>query len=130
MSRDRPTEPPRVMPDAQRGVRNETPKQQRQREEIERLKGQQGSAFLASFFNPFNRPTMRAPQFIRRGYESGILDDLNAFYARRPRPWRPARCAPKPNRKTLPRRLGLKAMIRRQVINATRAAKQEEQSHV
>ena len=35
------------------------------------------------------------PQFIRRGYEAGIVDELKEFYARRPRPWRPASRAPK-----------------------------------
>lgn len=116
MGRDRPTEAPRVVPDAELGVKYETPRQKIAREEIERLKKVQGAGFfgaIAASFGP-DRPSV---QFIRRGYEAGIVDELNEFYARHPRPWRPAANASKPNRKTLPRGLGLKAMRRRQVEN-------------
>lgn len=90
MSRERPTEPLRAVPDAERGlVKHETPRQRRAREEIERLKATHGSAFMSLLFNPFGRPKAVGPQFIRRGYEASILDELNEFYAKRPRPWRP-----------------------------------------
>lgn len=121
MSRDRPTEPPRVVPDvadfkrAAAKLNAIEERKLRQLSDAEKLKTFSGASFMGWLGATFSRGALkRAPQFIRRGYESGIVDELNAFYARRPRPWRPARCAPKPNRKTLPRRLGLKAMIRRQ----------------
>lgn len=63
--------------------------------DIERLKNMQGPGLLAGFFNPLGRAKMRAPRFIRPSYEANIVDELNAFYARRPRPWRPANRAPR-----------------------------------
>lgn len=119
MSRERPMPAPRVLPDAKRGVKHESARQRRAREEVERLKQFSGPGFMGGLMATFGAgPLSKGPVFIRRGYEAGIVDELNDFYARRPRPWRPAANAPKPNRKTLPRRLGLKAMQRRQDRNA------------
>jgi len=91
MSRERPTEPPRAVPDAERGkTRRETPAQIRQREHIEALMRAKGPGLLAAIFNPYMRAGMPAPQFIRPSYERAIAEKLKAFYAARPRPWRPA----------------------------------------
>jgi hypothetical protein len=92
MSRDRPTELPRVLPDAELRVKRETPRQREAREDLERLKATKGPGFfgaLVARFGP-DRPNVR---FIRAGYEAGIVDDLKDFYARRPRPWRPENCS-------------------------------------
>lgn len=115
MGRERPTEPPRVVPDAQLG-RRETPNQRRAREELERLKNTQGPGFFGALAAGFGADLPRV-QFVRRGYESGIVDELNDFYARRPRPWRPRANAPKPNRKTMQRSIGRREMHRRQTSN-------------
>jgi hypothetical protein len=91
MSRERPTEQLRAVPDAQRGMKPHIDaRKERQRNEIEALKGFSGAGFMGWLGATFSRgPLKRAPQFIRRSYESGIVDDLNDFYAARPRPWRP-----------------------------------------
>lgn len=88
MSRERPTKLPRVLPgNAARAVKNESANQRAAREELERLKNTRGPAFLAGFFNPMMRASMPRPNFIRAGYEAGILDDLRDFFTFRP--WRP-----------------------------------------
>lgn len=119
MGRERPTAAPRAVPDAQRGVevlKHESVRQRHAREELERLKATQGPGFFAAVAHGMGIERLR-PRFIRRGYEEGILDELRAFYEARPRPWRPAACSPKANRRTGPKRLGRKAMQRRQLEN-------------
>lgn len=87
MSRERPIEPPRVVPDTQRGIKHETPSQIHAREELERLKNLQGPGIFGAFAS-FFQDHMPRVRFIRRGYEANIVDELRDFYARRPRPWR------------------------------------------
>lgn len=91
MGRDRPTEPPRAVPDAQRGkrVKDLTPRQLREREEIKRLGRMHGPGFFGAVARVLG-PDMPNVRFVRMGYAAGIVDELNDFYARRPRPWRPA----------------------------------------
>jgi hypothetical protein len=86
MSRERPAEPPRAMPDAQRGIKLRRERQAHERAALERL-GQQGPGMFAQIFSAFSG---RAPQFIRRSYEGDITYNLRMFYTARPRPWRPA----------------------------------------
>jgi hypothetical protein len=88
MSRERPAEPPRTVPDGERGRKRETPKQAKARQDLEHLKRARGPAFLAPFFNPQARPRMAGPQFLRAGYLARVLEALQEFYTRRPRPWR------------------------------------------
>lgn len=90
MSRERPSEPPRAVPDAQRGrVKQLKPHQVREHAELERLKAMHGSGFFGSVAGFFQDSAPRV-SFIRRGYEASIRDNLKDFYAARPRPWRPA----------------------------------------
>lgn len=91
MSRERPTAPPKAIPDADRGVKI-TARQERQRAELERLKAVHGPGLLAGFFNPMMRRGMKAPSFIRRGYEANIVDELRDFFTFRS--WRPKNCRP------------------------------------
>ena len=114
MSRERPSEPPRSFADP-RG-KYETTRQRRAREDLERLKNTQGPGFFGTVAAVLG-PSLPNVRFTRLSYESGIIDDLNAFYAARPRPWRPASRAPKVNRKTLPRSIGRREMHRRQASN-------------
>lgn len=89
MARERPTEPPRVVPDTERGL-SRIQRREAEHANLERLKRDSGAGVfgaLAASVTRRKRPP--APKFIRRGYEAGILDTLNAFYAQRPRPWRP-----------------------------------------
>lgn len=88
MSRDRPTEAPEIVRGGERRAKILKPQEVERRSQIERLK-RAGPALLAPLFDPFNRGA-KAPQFIRRGYEANIPDELRAFYEARPRPWRPA----------------------------------------
>lgn len=119
MNRDRPNELPRALPDVRRRQHKE--REERRREELKRLKAFSGPGFMGYLGATFSRGKLsRGPQFIRPGYESGIVDDLREFYERRPRPWRPACMAPKVNRKTLPRTIGRRAMHRRHEANAAR----------
>ena len=94
MSRERPPELPRALPDQRHA--HQVDREQRRREELERLKDFSGPGFMGALAArlTYGR-AKRAPQFVRRGYEAGILEELRDFYARRPRPWRPARFAPK-----------------------------------
>lgn len=95
MSRERPTAPPRAVPDQQRGVKNEAieDRKKRQREAAERLKGFSGAGFMGYLAATFSKgPLKRAPQMIRRGYEASIVDELRDFFTWRG--WRPKRCRP------------------------------------
>jgi hypothetical protein len=116
MSRERPIEPPRVVPDQQRGVNRAIEgRKQRAREALAVAMAFSGPSFMGGLMAAFSKGAAKvAPRFVRRGYEAGIVDELREFFARRPRPWRPAANAPKPNRKTLQRSLGRRAMHRRQ----------------
>jgi hypothetical protein len=93
MSRERPIPAPRAVPDGEDFKRADAAlnaadaRQRRAREQLEALKRVQGPGLLAAFFNPFNRPNMPAPKFIRRGYEANIVDELRDFFTWRP--WRP-----------------------------------------
>lgn len=93
MSRERPVEPIRTIPDAQRGMRFERGNGLK-KNELEHLKSFSGAAFMGWWFSkPFDGGKKRfEPKFIRRGYEASIVDNLNDFYAARPRPWRPRGC--------------------------------------
>jgi hypothetical protein len=93
MSRERPVEPPRVIPDAQRGVRLERSGKGLSKRELAHLASFSGAAFMGWLSAPFHGGKVpRAPTFIRRGYEASILDNLQDFYAQRPRPWRLKSC--------------------------------------
>ncbi len=89
MSRERPIEPPRAVPDAPHG-KHETQRQRASRENLERLKKMEGPGLIGGLMAGIGQEITRAPRFLRRGYVEGIVDDLNDFYARHPRPWRPA----------------------------------------
>lgn len=126
MSRERPGTVPSALPDAARGRKPETPNQLRARTEIARLKALQGPGLmgaLGAFFATHGGGGLTLPdfRFIRRGYEANIIEDLQLFYARRPRPWRPANRAPKPNRKTVPRGMGRRAIYCLQELNRFQA---------
>lgn len=98
MARERPIEPPRALPDAARGKRLK-PHQERECEEIRRLGAMHGPGFFGQLSGHFQAVIPKV-RFVRMGYAAGIVDDLNDFYARRPRPWRPAnRSSCKPTRK-------------------------------
>lgn len=88
MSRERPIEPPRVVPDEQRPQRAETPSQRRSREELEQLKKGTGAGVFGSFAAAVHRRALPKPAFIRRGYQADIGTNLKAFFTQRPRPWR------------------------------------------
>jgi hypothetical protein len=113
MSRQRPNRAAKAQPSKPERQRYETHRQRRAREDLERLKAGSGAGLLGQIAGRL-QDKLPNVAFIRRGYEDDIVWNLQEFYARRPRPWRPASCAPKINRKTLPRRLGRKAMQRRQ----------------
>lgn len=121
MSRERPAELPRTAVDEHREKFFQRREQSR-RDELGRLKSFSGPGFMGGLMArlTYGR-AKRMPQFLRRGYEAGIVDELNDFYARRPRPWRPAANAPKPNRKTL-RSIGRRVMFKRQMRNRLEAA--------
>lgn len=63
-------------------------REKRRREELEGLKKFSGPGFMGNLMANFSRGKVRAPQFIRRGYEANIVDELRDFFAARP--WRPA----------------------------------------
>ena len=127
MSRERPIAMPPTVPDDQRGkvVMVGGGGMGMSRAELEALTRVKGPALLVPFFNPFNRPSFRAPRFIRSGYEASIVDDLRDFYARRPRPWRPAANAPKVNSKTMRRSISRRENHHRQLFNAVLRAAEE-----
>lgn len=88
MSRERPPEPPRVVPD----VASSKPLSRRQYQainELEKLKRMQGPGFFGAISRVLG-PAKPRPLFVRASYESNIVDNLRAFYSARPRPWRPA----------------------------------------
>ncbi len=92
MSRERPIPAPRAVPDEKRGLSHSiTARKERAVAEAARLKSFSGPGFIGYLGATFSRGRLeRAPQFIRRGHEANIVDELNDFYAARPRPWRPA----------------------------------------
>lgn len=94
MSRERPTAPPRAIPDQDRGMKHPIQERKdRQRAQAERLKAFSGAGFMGYLFATFSKgPAEKkaGPQFIRRGYEASIVDELNDFFTWRG--WRPARC--------------------------------------
>lgn len=119
MSRERPTKLPehRHFEAASKLIQKHDELALRRHEERERLKNFSGPGFFGGLMNLMTTGAKAAPQFIRRGYEADILDELRDFFTRRPRPWRPATRAPKINRKTLPRVVGRRVMLCRQAEN-------------
>lgn len=92
MSRQRPAEQPQTLPDQQRGKnRHIEARKARQARELEALKRFSGAMFFGGLFEKFSTGVRTiGPKFVRRGYEADIVENLNGFYAQRPRPWRPA----------------------------------------
>lgn len=83
MSRERPTAAPKIV----YGGERLKGKAERQARELEQLKQFSGPRFMGGLMASFTRGKAKAmPQFIRRGYEAGIVDQVNDFY--RARPWR------------------------------------------
>lgn len=90
MSRDRPAVLPRAVADPVMGRERD---RGLKHAELAHLKRFSGAAFMGWLTAPFgveakDRARL-APKFIRKGYEASIIDNLNDFYAARPRPWRP-----------------------------------------
>lgn len=85
MSRDRPTELPRAVPD--KVMSRHELRETRRRAELDQLKSFSGPAFMGYLAQVFTRGNLkRAPAFIRRGYEADIVERLGEFF--RDRPWR------------------------------------------
>lgn len=84
MSRERPMEPPRVIPDA-RKPKPETHRQMHARMHLEALKREHGPGFFGALAAKFGN-TMPRVKFIRRGYEASIVDNLRDFF--KGRGWR------------------------------------------
>lgn len=97
MSRERPPPAPSRPPNqaeikqASAKLDAHAAREGRRRAEAEQLKQFSGPGFIGYLGATFSRGRLqRAPQFIRRGYEASIVDELRAFFIQRP--WRPARC--------------------------------------
>ena len=57
--------------------------------DVEKLKRMHGPGFFGAISRVLG-PSNPRPLFLRPSYQASILDNLKAFYAARPRPWRPA----------------------------------------
>lgn len=52
------------------------------------MKAFSGPGFFGSLMARGGRRNVRAPRFIRMGSEAEIVENLQAFFSQRPRPWR------------------------------------------
>lgn len=91
MSRERPAEPPKAVPDQQAMARAKAKLDEKGDADIARLKRESGAGAFGRFAGALHE-SMPNVRFTRRGYEADIVPNLQAFYDQRPRPWRQASC--------------------------------------